>query len=64
VIRIDSRVQQKPGIRLATVERGRLESAAGRLPATIGFNERDVAIVQTRAGGFVEHVYAARGRRS
>ena len=26
--------------------------------ATVGFNERDVAIVQARTGGFVERVYA------
>ncbi len=54
-VTIDSRVQQNLGIRLATAERGRLDLPLD-LPATIGFNERDAAIVQVRAGGFVEHV--------
>jgi Cu(I)/Ag(I) efflux system membrane fusion protein len=56
-IRIDNRIQQNTGIRLATVERGRLNPPLSA-PATIGFNERDVAIVQTRTAGFVERVYA------
>jgi Cu(I)/Ag(I) efflux system membrane fusion protein len=53
-VAIDSRVQQNLGIRLATTARGRLDLPLD-VPAAIGFNERDVAIVQLRAGGFVEH---------
>ncbi|HEX5359943.1 MAG TPA: efflux RND transporter periplasmic adaptor subunit [Fluviicoccus sp.] len=56
-VRIDNRVQQNTGIRLATVERGRLNPPL-TVPASVGFNERDVAIVQTRTAGFVERVYA------
>jgi Cu(I)/Ag(I) efflux system membrane fusion protein len=55
-VRIDPAVQQNLGVRLATVERVPLASridAAG----VLGFNERDVAIVQSRAGGFVEKVW-------
>lgn len=55
-VRIDPAVQQNLGVRLATVERVPLASridAAG----VLGFNERDVAIVQSRAAGFVEKVW-------
>lgn len=48
---------QNLGIRLATVERGSL-SLPLSVPASVVFNERDVAMVQTRAAGFVERVYA------
>lgn len=56
-VRIDAGLAQNLGIRLATVERRALSSgvtAAG----TIGFNERELAIVQARTNGFVSRVYA------
>ena len=55
-LRVDSTVLQNTGIRYATVTRGRSGSAV-EAPATVGFNERDVAIVQARTAGFVEKTY-------
>ena len=55
-IRIDPAKIQNLGVRYATVERGSLEAdetAAG----VLDFNERDVAVVQSRTGGFVQRVY-------
>lgn len=52
-VQVDPRVAQNLGVRLASVVRGpisRSVTAAG----VIAFNGRDVAIVQARAGGFVE----------
>ncbi|HZQ62590.1 MAG TPA: efflux RND transporter periplasmic adaptor subunit [Casimicrobiaceae bacterium] len=56
-VRVDPRVVQSLGVRFATVTR---ESVAGGIAAvaTVGFNERDIAVVQARSGGFVERVYA------
>ena len=56
-VAIDSARVQRLGMRLATVETGTLAStltAAG----SIEFNQRDVAVVQARSGGFVSRVYA------
>ncbi len=56
-VRIDPGVAQNLGVRLATVERASLArsvTAAG----VISFNERNVAIVQARTGGFVERAHA------
>ena len=55
-VRIDPALTQNLGVRLATVERGTLGQ---RLQATgvVEFNERDVALVQPRASGFVERTY-------
>jgi Cu(I)/Ag(I) efflux system membrane fusion protein len=55
-VRIDPAQAQNLGVRLARVERGTLPSG---LSATgvIDFNERDVAVVQAKAGGFVQRVY-------
>jgi Cu(I)/Ag(I) efflux system membrane fusion protein len=55
-VRIDPGITQNLGVRLALVERRRLEAVVEAV-ATIGFDERAVAIVQTRTGGFVERVY-------
>ncbi|MDX2276165.1 MAG: efflux RND transporter periplasmic adaptor subunit [Hyphomonadaceae bacterium] len=55
-VRIDASVAQNLGVRLATVERAPLSrsvTAAG----VIAFNDRQVAIVQARASGFVERSY-------
>ncbi|MEG3126060.1 efflux RND transporter periplasmic adaptor subunit [Sphingomonas sp. GB1N7] len=55
-VSIDPSAMQNLGIRLATVTEGTL---AGTLDATgaIEFNQRDVAIIQARAAGFVQRVY-------
>jgi Cu(I)/Ag(I) efflux system membrane fusion protein len=48
---------QNLGVRLATVERGSLPSGVAAT-GVIDFNERDVAVVQAKAAGFVQRVYA------
>ncbi|MCF5170407.1 efflux RND transporter periplasmic adaptor subunit [Pseudomonas canadensis] len=55
-VQIDPRVAQNLGVRLATVTRGVLASTL-ELSGILAFNERDVAVVQARASGFVERVY-------
>ena len=55
-VQIDPRVAQNLGVRLATVTRGVLASTLD-LSGILAFNERDVAVVQARASGFVERVY-------
>lgn len=54
-VKIDPTITQNLGMRLAPVTR---ISLASQIDATgvIGFNERDLAIVQSRAAGFVERV--------
>lgn len=55
-VRIDPGVVQNLGVRLATVERSTIARsvlAAG----VITFNERSIAIVQARSGGFVERMH-------
>jgi len=55
-VRIDPGVAQNLGVRLATVERSTVANsvvAAG----VISFSERSLAVVQARAGGFVERAY-------
>jgi len=56
-VRINPAVAQNLGVRLALVTRG---IAAREIVATglVAFNERDVAVVQARTGGFVERVPA------
>lgn len=56
-VSIDPSRAQALGVRLATVERA---SIPGVLTTTglIGFSERDITIVQARAAGFVQRVYA------
>ncbi|NVZ81131.1 efflux RND transporter periplasmic adaptor subunit [Pseudomonas yamanorum] len=56
-IRIDSSLTQNIGVRLASVSRGVLASSL-ELSGILAFNDRDVAVVQARAAGFVERVYA------
>jgi membrane fusion protein, copper/silver efflux system len=55
-VAISSRVQQNLGIRTAEVTRGTLEP---RLEAVgnVAYNDRDVAVVQARANGFLEKLY-------
>jgi membrane fusion protein, copper/silver efflux system len=52
---ISSRVQQDLGVRTAPVTRGQLRSEV-TASATVGYDERDVALVQARANGFIEHL--------
>lgn len=55
-VRADPAATQNLGMRLATVQRGEFAQsldAAGQLD----FNQRDVAVVQARAAGFVQRVY-------
>ncbi len=55
-VTIDPRIAQNLGIRIATVEAGRLQptvTAAG----IVRWNERQVALVQARSAGFVERAY-------
>jgi len=56
-ISIDPRLTQNLGVRLASVTRGVLASSLD-LSGILAFNDRDVAVVQARAAGFVERVYA------
>jgi len=55
-ISIDVGVTQNLGVRLATVRRGPLASRIDAV-GVLEYNARDVALVQTRADGFVERVY-------
>ena len=56
-VRIDPTLSQNLGMRLAPVERASLATGVTAV-ATVGLNQRDVAIVQARTAGFVERVYA------
>lgn len=55
-VRIDPALVQSLGVRFATVRTGTLE---GDLSATamIDYNQRDIAVLQSRADGFVQRVY-------
>src|SRR4051812_11258180 len=55
-VRIDPRMQQNLGMRLAQVRKGALAPTLEAV-GTVGYNERDVALVQARANGFVERLY-------
>jgi Cu(I)/Ag(I) efflux system membrane fusion protein len=56
-VQVDPRLAQSLGLRLAPVTR-EVVSTGIEAVGTLGFNERDVAIVQTRSAGFVERVFA------
>jgi Cu(I)/Ag(I) efflux system membrane fusion protein len=56
-ISIDPSLTQNLGLRLATVTRGVLASRLD-VVGVLAFNERDVAVIQSRTAGFVERVYA------
>jgi Cu(I)/Ag(I) efflux system membrane fusion protein len=55
-VRIDPTATQNLGVRLATAQRGELPGGLTTTGA-VEFNERDVAVVQARAAGFVQRVY-------
>ncbi len=56
-IQIDPSVTQNLGIRLATVTRS-VQASSFDAAGVLGYNEREVAVIQARAAGFVERVYA------
>lgn len=56
-VRIDPLLTQNTGMKFAMVETGQLTQSVEAM-ASVAFNERLVAIVQARAGGIVERVYA------
>ena len=56
-VTVNPAAMQNLGIRIATAEMGRL-AATLKVTGSIDFNQRDVAIIQARSGGFVARVYA------
>ena len=56
-LKIDPAIVQNLGIRFARVERGALPQTVDAV-GTVGFNQRDIAIIQSRSNGFVTRVYA------
>jgi Cu(I)/Ag(I) efflux system membrane fusion protein len=56
-LRINPVVVQNLGIRFARVERGPLPQTI-ETGGVVGFNQRDLAIIQARSSGFVTRVYA------
>ncbi|MCC7327282.1 MAG: efflux RND transporter periplasmic adaptor subunit [Burkholderiales bacterium] len=55
-VTISPRVRQNIGVRTAEATRGRLESPLTAV-GTVAYNERDQALVQARASGFVEKLH-------
>ncbi|HEX5689427.1 MAG TPA: efflux RND transporter periplasmic adaptor subunit, partial [Roseiflexaceae bacterium] len=55
-VSIDPRVQQRLGVRTVAVERKALNEAITAV-GNVEYNERDVAVVQARANGFVERLH-------
>ena len=56
-ITVNSAAMQNLGIRIVPAQMGSL-SATLNVTGSIDFNQRDVAIIQARSGGFVSRVYA------
>jgi len=54
-VKIDPGVAQNLGVRLAVVKRAAIDTDV-EATGIVEFNEREVAIVQARTGGYVEHV--------
>jgi len=55
-VSISPRVQQNLGVRTAEVKRGSLATTVEAV-GSVAYNERDVAVVQARANGFLERLY-------
>ena len=55
-VTISPRVQQNLGIRTAEVTTGGLESTVEAV-GSVGYNERDLAVVQARTNGYIEKLY-------
>ena len=56
-VSISSRVQQNLGIRTAEATLGRVTPTVQAV-GSVAYNERDVAVVQSRSNGYVERLYA------
>lgn len=56
-LKIDPVIVQNLGIRFARVERGALPQTVDAV-GTVGFDQREIAIIQARSNGFVTRVYA------
>ena len=56
-VSVNPAAMQNLGVRVVAVEMGSLASAL-TVTGSIDFNQRDVAIVQARSGGFVSRVYS------
>ncbi len=56
-VTIDSAAMQNLGIRIVPAQMGSL-AATVNVTGSIDFNQRDVAVIQARSGGFVARVYA------
>ncbi|MCT4888093.1 efflux RND transporter periplasmic adaptor subunit, partial [Pseudomonas aeruginosa] len=56
-VEVEPGIRQNLGMRLATVSRGRLDRTL-RVVGVLAYDERAVAVLQARAGGFVERTYA------
>ena len=54
-VTISARVRQSLGVRTAEVTRGTLQLPV-EAPGSVDYNERDVAVVQARANGFIERL--------
>lgn len=55
-VTVSARIQQNLGVRTAAVVEGSVSPQVSAV-GNIAFNERDQAVVQARAAGFVEHLY-------
>ncbi len=55
-VTISPRMQQNLGVRTAEVTAGTLKQKL-EAPGSVAYNERDVAVVTARTGGFVERLY-------
>ena len=55
-VTISPRVQQNLGVRVAEVTKGMLATGVETV-GSVAYNERDVAVVQARANGFLERLY-------
>lgn len=55
-VKVDPSAMQSLGIRVVAAQMGKL-AATLNVTGSIDFNQRDVAIVQARSGGFVSRVY-------
>src|SRR5207244_4378871 len=55
-VAISPRVQQNLGVRTAEVKQGNISMTVEAV-GTVGYNERDVALVQARSNGFVERLF-------
>ena len=56
-VKIDPSAMQNLGVRVVAAKTGTLVSTLS-VTGSIDFNQRDVAIIQARSGGFVQRVYA------